>query len=296
MRRLPGEPLLAALTAIVSMATAPPPADPPRSDEPQTVTVTAAPDIDRQVKDFVGSLAPHTNEQMSLLAAIFCPIVQGLAASDAAAVEARLRTVASAVGVKVGDSRCRPNMLLIVTADKRAFIQALATRKPDYLGNLDPAPLRALLRTPGYAAAWQIGGTVADSGQVLTDVSNDIPIRTTTSASRIGEPVRPVFDVAVVVVEARGLAGLTRNQLADYAAMRLLSGADPKRAEAASAPTVLKVLDAPANAVVPAGLTAWDVGFLRGLYSARSFVNGPAQRSDIKRAVRAGVGQARDGQ
>ncbi|WP_114226503.1 MULTISPECIES: hypothetical protein [Sphingomonas] len=282
---------LAAVTA--PLAAAPPPVAPPPPAEPPIVTVTAAPDVDRQVKDFVGSLAPHPLEQVGVLAASFCPAVQGLAKEDAAAIAARLRTVASAVGVKVGVPSCRPNMLLIATPDKRAFVRLLAERQPDALGNLDPAPLRALLRTPGYATAWQLGGKVTDTGQALNDASDMTPMRLGASASRLGDRTRPVFDVAVLVVEQRGLAGLTRDQLADYAAMRFLTGADPARVQQGRTPTVLKVLDAPKDAVVPAGLTTWDFSYLRALYGAREFGTGPSQRGDIRRALKQQVERAR---
>ena len=79
-------------------------------------------------------------------------------------------------------------------------------------------------------------------------------------------PARPQFGAAVVVVEGSALAGLTLTQLGDYAAMRAYSGADPARLPS-SAPTILRVVDAPLGSEVPVTMTNWDFSFLRGLYA-----------------------------
>ena len=57
---------------------------------------------------------------------------------------------------------------------------------------------------------------------------------------------------------------------------------DPKEP---GTPTILKVLEAPMGSEVVASLTEWDLGFLRGLYSAPRNLRAGSQRSAISRQM-----------
>ena len=88
--------------------------------------------------------------------------------------------------------------------------------------------------------------------------------RTIDAPSRITEAVRPQFESAVVVVERKSLVGLTTTQLADYAAIRALTGADPQRLANGASATILHVLEIPMGGAAPITMTQWDLAFLKG--------------------------------
>ncbi|HEU0098693.1 MAG TPA: hypothetical protein VFQ67_07940 [Allosphingosinicella sp.] len=244
-------------------------------------------DMEQQVREFVGALtqAPPRG-QLSRFERPACPAAFGIAARDKQAVVDRIRLVARTAGISVGGAKCIPNMLVLVTEDKRAFLEALERRYPNYFGDLPRSEMRRIMREPGPAAAWQLQGPPLDSdGVELPDEDGLRVSRGTRLPSRVTAPGRPQFAAAALVVERKALAGLTTVQLADYASMRLFARTDPARLPDASAPTILKVLDAPSDAEVPITLTSWDLGFLRGLYSGDNTLYAASRRSEMRRAV-----------
>ena len=250
-----------------------------------TIDVTGARPSKEAIRDFVRDLAPVAPSiKMSRFEHVVCPSVFGLPPNQAAAVANRMRVVAKGVGIAVGGASCTPNVVVIVTSDKKSLLEQLRLQKPDYFGDLGGKKIAMLEAQPGPAAAWQIAGldVNADGVDIQWDPTYDLPTnRTLAPSSRMHVAASPTFDAAVVVVERGSLAGLTTTQLADYAAMRAFAGADPARIGNSNVPTILRVLDAPMGTAVPITLTSWDFGFLRGLYNAQANLRSAAQRSAI---------------
>jgi hypothetical protein len=252
----------------------------------QEIVVTGNADVERQLADFVGALTQVPNGgQLSRFETAVCPTVVGVSPTRKDAVVGRMKVVARAAGLAVGGSGCVPNVLLVVTGDKRAFLDALRKKHPYYLGGMSTAAVRRLIAEPGPAAAWQVDGPLrnADGRELQT---NGVPLnRTTRPDSRLSAGARPQFAAAAVVVESKALEGLTTTQLADYAAMRAFTRADPSKLPA-STPTILNILEAPMDAEVPITLTDWDLAFLRSFYAAPSNLTAASQRSQIRRGVK----------
>lgn len=237
------------------------------------------------VSDFVHALTPTLWEgQISRFEHSMCPAVVGLAPAQAKAVEQRMLLVAKAAGIVVEDRNCDANVILIVTSDKKAFMEELHRHHGEYFGDMTRERIRDLEREPGPAAAWQLRGPpINAAGQDLyEDTGTGQYInRTIEGSSRLTEAVRPQFDAAVVVIERRALTGLTVTQLADYAAIRALTGADPARLGNSGAPTILHVLEVPEGGETPITMTGWDLAFLKGFYDVRRNLHAGAQRSAI---------------
>jgi hypothetical protein len=248
--------------------------------------------FEEQVRDFVGALTPaHSSETISRFESGVCPAVRGLTAAQNGIVTARLRAVASAAGIRVEREACRPNALVVVTADKRAFISALSAQRPGFFGGMTGREIRRLASAPGPSAAWQLRGLVnADGHPIEFDAAAGIPInRTTTRSSRARPDARWVFEGTALVVERAALDGLNTTQLADFAAMRLFARTDPSRLAAGNAATILTILETPMGSPVPLTLTEWDLAFLRGLYASPENLFAAAQRSLIVREMREGL-------
>jgi hypothetical protein len=250
------------------------------------IVVTGNADVERQLTDFVGALtqAPGGG-QLSRFETAVCPTVVGIPPAQKDAVVARIRVVAKAAGLAVGGRSCVPNVLLVVTGDKRAFLEGLRRKHSYYFGDMSASAVRRLIGEPGPAAAWQVDGPLRNAdGQELSSSAGVAVNRTTRTGSRLSEGARPQFAAAAVVVESKALVGLTTTQLADYAAMRAFTRADPSKL-AASAPTILTILEAPMDSEVPITMTSWDLAFLRSFYAAPANLTAASQRSQIRRSV-----------
>jgi hypothetical protein len=269
--------------ALAAVQAAPAPAAPQSSNEP--IVVTGERNQEKAVKDFVHALTPTLwNGQISRFEHSVCPAVVGLAPHQRDVVEQRMRVIAKAAGIVVDGPKCGPNVVLIVTADKKTFLEQLQKHHGEYFGDMPTRKIHAMERDPSPAAAWQLRGPpISGDGR---DLEYDTQMgayvnRTIESPSRLTESARPQFDAAVVVVEVKALAGLTTTQLADYAAIRALTGADPAKLANAGAPTILHVLEVPMGGETPITMTKWDLAFLKGFYDVRRNLHPNAQRSAI---------------
>ena len=275
-------PLILAAAAPAVAQTAPASGD-------QDIVVTGQKDSRDAISDFVHSLTPvDSNGQLSRFEHSVCPVVYGLAPPQAAAVEERMRLVAGNIGITVGGKGCVPNVVVAATADKRVFIEGLRHDRGDYFGDMPTRKIKAMEQSPEPAAAWNIAGPPmsADGRELYWDPAfNTWRNSTIEAGSRITVPVHPQFDAAIVVVEKRALAGVTTTQLADYAMIRAMTGADPQKLGNSGAPTILHVLKVPVGGVAPITMTSWDYAFLKGFYDARRNLSTSRQRSAIGQAV-----------
>jgi hypothetical protein len=251
----------------------------------QAIVVTGERETRKTVEQFVRSLTPTIWQgQISRFEHSVCPAVYGLAKAQADAVTNRMRAIARNVGIVVEGSHCGPNVLLIVTGNKRALLEELERHRGEIFGGMPRRLVREMERDPSPAAAWQLRGRpISASGM---DLRWDAKLGawmnyTTDAASHITEGSRPQFDGAVVVIERKALAGLTVTQLADYAAIRALTGADPAKLGNSGAPTILHVLDVPMGGETPITMTKWDLAFLKGFYDVHRNMRANAQRSEI---------------
>jgi hypothetical protein len=274
--------LLAAAVPAAAQTASPAPED-------QAIVVTGQKDSHEAIANFVHSLTPvDSNGQLSRFEHSVGPVVNALAAPQRAAVEARMRLVAGNIGVTVGGKGCVPNLVLAVTADKRIFIEALRHDRGDYFGDMPTRKIKAMEGSTEPAAAWNIAGPPmsADGRELYWDPAfNTWRNSTTESGSRISVAVHPQFDAAMVVVEKRSLAGVTTTQLADYAILRALTGADPEKLGNSGAPTILHVLEVPVGGTAPITMTSWDYAFLKGFYDARRNLSTSRQRSAIGETI-----------
>jgi hypothetical protein len=277
---------LAATVLAAAAATTPAAA---QADDPIVVTGQR-----EQIENFVRALTPGSpRSQIARFENEICPRALGFTDAQRATVEQRIRLVAENVGLKVGEpDKCLVNLLVIVTPDKLAFVKALGRDNNYMFGNRSPGEVREILAQPGSAIAWQVEGALNADGNAVM-VQQGTPVnRTGHKGSRITAAARPYIAGAVVVFDARALDGLSTTQIADYAMMRGFADVDLARLDGASAPTILRALDAPGDAEVPMTLTQWDFAFLKGLYSAPNNLYAPSQRSEIGRVLEQEIGGA----
>lgn len=270
---------------------------PPPSD-PSQIVVEGRRDRDEEIRDLVKTLPPEpVNGHIARFETEACPGVVGLPEAQKRLAVQRMRAVAQAAGIALGKPDCRVNVLVMVTADKAQLIQHLIAHYPGYFGDLPNRRIAALAKAPGPAALWHLQNLVDADGRELFAAGTQTVIsrRTGRGASRLTDLAHPSFSGSILVVETKALAGLTTTQLADYAAVRTLSGADPARLADRHARTILSVLDAPMGAEVPVTLTDWDLALLKSLYLTDPDVFAAGQRGEIQDRMRKELGK-RDGE
>jgi hypothetical protein len=272
-----------------------------------SIIVEGVKDRAKRLQTFVKDLTPSTltYNQLARWEVPVCPVVFGLTAPQRAFIVERMRILAKAVDVPLAKPGCDPNVIVIVTSDKAALLQALERRRPNYFpADWSDRRIHGLQRDPDPVAAWQFEGVVSTDGLRISDTtaSNDTvdpaglvtaTIATTAPASRLRPPGRHDVLTSILIVQTNALAGLTATQFADYAAMRTFVHTEPKKVRAPASKTILKVLDAPMGTIVPLSLTSWDLTFLKAYYASGTQSYANVQRSEIAQRMKRELDRSR---
>ena len=223
-----------------------------------------------QIAGFITALSnvPSTG-QIGRFHSAVCPAAVGLPKAQGEAIADRMRRVAAAADIRTGPGKCTPNVFLIAVPDKAASIRQLSKQFPAYFGEMTSRQINQLADDPRPAVAWQVQNRLGADGEELEQpVGTDYYVaKGTGSGSRMRAGSVPNFIASIVMVDLKAIGGLTVTQVADYAAMRAFAKTDPARARQAGAPTILTILDAADDQQIPVTLTAWDLGYLKSLYT-----------------------------
>lgn len=266
-------------------AAAPTPTPAPAEDNGEIV-VTGREVRDDQVRHFVTGLTGNLGRDPlpRFVDAELCPVSLGLTPAFDAAITTRMRRVAMAANIRVAREGCRANALVIFAADKDATIRALRKGYPQLFYQPTGAPVRLRDRKEPVTS-WVISDFVDSEGVAvpIDTETGQYVLESSAPVSRITTPMRPIYRMSVLVIEIAAVEGLTVTQIADYAAMRTFTGADPDRVRGSGVPTILTIVDTPMGSEVPNSMTAWDLGFIRGLYAAPPNQRASAQSGGIRK-------------
>jgi hypothetical protein len=265
---------------------------PPAAEDNGEIVVTGREVRDDQVRDFVSGLTGNIGSDPlpRFVDAELCPVSLGLTPAFDAAITTRMRRVAMAANIRVAREGCRANALVIFAPDKDATIRALRKGYPQLFYQPTGAPVR-LRDKKEPVTSWVISDFVDSEGVAvpIDTETGQYVLESSGSVSRLTTPMRPIYRMSVLVIEIAAVEGLTITQIADYAAMRAFTGANPDRVRNAGVPTILTIVEAPIGSEIPNSMTAWDLGFLRGLYAAPPNLRAPAQRGRIARDLKQGT-------
>ena len=247
-------------------------------DRPIVVTgerATSKKEAQRQLRQIVTTV----DGQLARFADPVCPLVIGLSPESSLFVAGRIRTIAADAGAKVAPDRCNPNIVIIIAADADVFTEVLRKRFPKMFSGLRPGELRRAKRE-GPVHAWNTvevrneENRGAEGGE-----GDDPPTLAIQSVSNIVRSTQQVTVSSIVVIDDQAALGKTLTQIADFAAMRTLSGARPPR-EAGMADTIMSLFDNDGAPPAP-GLTNLDKSFIKELY----FGEGNATARQKSRAI-----------
>ncbi len=217
-----------------------------------------------------------------------CPTTVGLPPAFDDFISGHVKAVATDVGAEAGAKGCKTNVLILITPKAEAFTRQVVALKARQLASgrwgMDRSNLQAFAAGDRpvhwfYVAdtAQDIGGSVntvnaatisaASVGSGLDKFLNNsaspgAPSYSDVVPSRLKPSGDEAFSEIVIVVDASRIAGLSAGQVGDYLSMVALSHV---RAEE-SFSEIDTILNLFVNTSKPAGLTAWDMAYLSGLY------------------------------
>jgi hypothetical protein len=253
------------------------------ADQLETVTVEAAREremVVQQVNKFVSGIAVARRDQALAnwqREIPICPLVAGLSRADGEYMLKRLSEIAASVGAPLAAESCKPNLFVVVTSAPDALLKAWSKRDVTMFDTADDhggVEIRNFLDAKLPVRAWynveiynsdgtpldHLGAAPGLAGFAMTGVR----INANSRATRIQfNDVRNLSSV-IVLVDATRARGVTFGQLAAYVGMVGLAEIKID-AQAFDTPSILQLFTH-SETPAPAGLSAWDDAFLKGLY------------------------------
>ncbi len=288
--------VLAALVAGIASAQSSAPVAAPSSRNPPgvdevTVSAQRARELVPRVEKFVGQIAALENDEgLPRWKVPVCPQVIGLPQQEGEFILGRMSEIARTAGIALAAEQCRPNLYIVVTPDPRQLLQN--TTEPNRLlmfGSETPSVIDEFIATPRPVRVYYKTSMASSLGLPLGDTHPVPPPdsfhprtfqQNNTSAHLTADVIYNLANVVAVADQTR-LKGISRGQFADYVAMVSLADVKPG-AKLGDAPTILRLFDgAPEDA--PAGISDWDLAFLKSLYATQQ--KSRLQRKDMAQAI-----------
>jgi hypothetical protein len=271
---------------------------------PVTVTAPAKPRvIEKQASAFVLSYAAAQNPEIGQIGRWRDPVcvqVVGLPQPDEAAkIQARIESVAQAVGLPAARAGCTANVEIVFSAEPQRIMDIVAQRHEFLLGYYHTHDHDRLKQVTRPIQAWYVTATrgngegasaLALNGlrryaqyrtEVIDDPQNAPPTgcgdsRLTTSC------LESVFNNVFIVADSKATEGRDLGMVADYLVMLALS--QPRSLDGCNA--MASVLDAFAKSACPGreppdGLTPPDAAYLTALYGTDLDAKTKVEESDI---------------
>jgi hypothetical protein len=280
--------LALALLAGAAQATAPQAPNAPILVEGRNARVRASEYVEKVLPGgFVEQFARYENP--------LCPKAVGLPAAIEKEVTDRIRLVAKAAQIDVANGSCTPNLIVIVTPDKKATIDILRKSRPLYVDGVSPDMLKRLAASPQPFLSWQVTEMIGNEGMPIGK-GNNMPrpnpskpfdgdfskVFVAPPPSRLRANAKPQILASIVTVETKALNDVTSRQLADFALVRAMLPLEDRDGNA-PASSILSLFN---PGVTPEGgpqsVTWLDIAFLKALASTRSDIYADIQKSEIR--------------
>ncbi len=260
-----------------------------RSRDDVIVTGKRAPPIE-VTRKILRAITPRVggNQQLPRMTDAACVKVGGVKLEIARAIADRIVANAAEAGMAVGKPSCTANILVMIATDGRAEAQEVLLKQA-YIFDGQSSSLSRFTNAPGPArvfAAKSLASMDGDrpmvggkAGGALSDLG--APELKQSYATRMGPMVRRVVDTVILIIDRSALVGKTPTQIADYATMRVLAGANYSLD--AGDDTILSLLHEDSNP--PTELTRIDRSLLMELYRNRDLQTAQAEINAAARAA-----------
>ncbi|WP_439471212.1 hypothetical protein [Brevundimonas sp.] len=273
--------------ALLATAQVPPSAQDPAPTQLEDVVVSGR-ELDQLISRFVDQVAaPNRGRGLARWNQRICVGVANLRPEVAQYLVDRISTVAEDVGLEPGAPGCRPNILVVATADDEAAAREMVEDSTRVFRMGGTGMDRGRLALAGFQQTnrpvrwWQVSMPVdSQTGARAVRLPGDCempacaqaefnfaayaPVISISSASRLNTEIVDNLIHTIVIVDVDEVSGLSALQLADYIAMVSLAQIDPD-ADTGTYASILNVFEEPETVDT---LTGWDRAYLQGLYQS----------------------------
>ena len=236
---------------------------------PQEIIVSAqAPKKAERVRRYIERVSPSIprDHPPARFTDPICVGSSGLPPAAGQAIIDRVSEIALSVGLRIGAPGCAPNILVLFVVDGRAEVRKLARRGSAGLNGQSLADIDRILGEPGPARAWTQVETRSRDGERPSRAPNDPAVLNVATSTRLSSPVRRDMLRSTILIDREAVVGRDLRQVADFAAMRALTGARSR--PSADASSILAVFAPDSKGQTP-HLTEFDRMYLEGLYVGR---------------------------
>lgn len=230
--------------------------------------------IDQRVSGFIDEvIAAPSGRGPARWRDSICVGVANIRGEAAQYVVDRVSQVALEVGLEIGEPGCRPNILIIGSADGAGMARGLVEARPRVFWpggsgmNRSRAALEAFQSGDAPVRWWHISVPVdSQTGtRAVRMPDDDEPIRIErTTSGRLRTTIRNDLNRVIIILDVAKTDGMNFRQIADYAAMVAFSQVDPD-ADTSGYDSVLGLFSHSSSVE---GLTDWDMAYLKALYAA----------------------------
>ncbi|WP_404338701.1 hypothetical protein AB2M62_06660 [Sphingomonas sp. MMS12-HWE2-04] len=270
--------MLLALSLLLAQSV---PAQAVPAQDPDIVVTSQAPARAAKARRYIEriSLPDPDNRPLARFTDPICVGSGGLPAAAGQAVVDRVSEIAASVGLEVAAPGCAPNLLVLFVEDSRAAVRTLARKDSVGIKGQSLADVDRILEEPGHARAWVEVETRSRDGERPSRAPNDPAILNVATSTRMSSPVRRDILSATVLVDRDSVAGKDLAQVAEYAAMRALTGAKLRKSDEKG--SILALFTPDGDAAAPTRLSDFDRSYLEGLYAGRGDLLPIAKRQRI---------------
>ena len=279
-------------------------------DEAPAITVTGSrlteAGVAQAANAYVRAVLPTPSQgQYARWADPVCVKISGIDDIYAARVAARITAAATAAGVKLARSGCRPNLSVIFTEDAATTTRIIIGRKPKQISRLTSDERTRLLTAPLPVRSWhglEVRGADgnpampgASSALMSANISGGVPLSSilpsdaaqtdSWSSSLINSAIAVWTTSAVVIVDVGLSTGKPLDAVADYVAMVSLA---PMKMPP-PVPGVPSILALFTTESTSPALSEWDKAFLASLYRIQMNRSGQRQVSQIVSGLKANI-------
>ncbi|PZQ57384.1 MAG: hypothetical protein DI555_00060 [Novosphingobium pentaromativorans] len=235
-----------------------------------------------RARRFVAQLTiPGANDEpFARFAYPVCVGSAGLPPEAGEVVAERITAIAASSGLPIAESGCAPNLMVVFVEDGRAAVRALSRAGSGALVGQSRADIGRILDRSGPVRAWLQTQVRSRDGDRPSYSPTGLTTLTAQASTRLSASIRREIVSSVVLIAREAIADRDLRQVADYAAMRGLTGARLDESPAME-PTILTLFTPHGDAAAPAGLTAEDRAFLSAFHIVRDDMAETLQRPRI---------------
>lgn len=268
-----------------------------KANDDSDIVVTGPKSIKKVIARFIDSTIAtpkggrHAGQFARFTSAI-CPSVKGLSEENNRQIEERIRNVALASDITVGQESCAPNVHVNIVGDGAEALSLIRKKRSDMFDSVPLYKRDLIAKSGGPAYSWKRLDTISAEAKVaqrsdnVTELPSDEIDKTYVSTlqsnvkSRIKKTVKQQITRSFLLIEKDALVGLTTVQIADFAAMRSLIESGQSTNSDTPSYSILSLFDegnGPGDA--PESVSELDLALLSSLYNSPSDVSASMQSS-----------------